>query len=214
MMTLIAFLLLLGIAVNFHEFGHFIVAKLCKIRVERFSFGFPPRLFGIKIGETDYCVSAFPFGGYVKVTGQDPSEPISGAGYEFNSKPVWQRMAVVFAGPGMNFISAYLLIVLALMIGISTLLPVIDVVTPNSPAEKAGFLPNDVLVSVNDAKIQSPELFVDLVFDHKGKDVKVGVKRDKQDLFLTMTVPEKIESMEDFGLDFKVPAIVVCDSTQ
>src|SRR5208283_6019040 len=161
--TILATILLLGIAIIFHEFGHFIVAKLLKIRVEQFSIGFPPRLIGIKFGETDYCISALPLGGYVKVTGQDPTEELTGADYEFNSRPPWQRMLVVLAGPVMNIITAYFLIVIALMIGVPTQSPRIDSITANSPAAKAGLQSDDLIVSVNGSSIQSSDQFDDLL---------------------------------------------------
>jgi len=103
----------LGILVFIHEFGHFILAKFVGIRVERFSLGFPPRMFGKKYGDTDYCISWVPLGGYVKMSGMiDESmdaDSIKGEPWEFMSKPVWQRFLVIFAGPLMNLVLAVLL---------------------------------------------------------------------------------------------------------
>jgi len=100
----------LGILVFIHELGHFILAKLVGIRVERFSLGFPPRMFGKKIGDTDYCVSWIPLGGYVKMSGMiDESmdkDSIKGEPWEFMSKPIYQRFLVIFAGPAMNILLA------------------------------------------------------------------------------------------------------------
>ena len=103
---LLPFVFVLGLLILAHEFGHFFLAKLSGIRVERFSIGFPPRLFGKKFGDTDYCVSAVPFGGYVKMSGMiDESmdrDSIKGEPYEFMSKPLWIRSLVIFAGPAFN----------------------------------------------------------------------------------------------------------------
>src|SRR5882672_3754810 len=108
-----AFIFLLGTAVVLHEFGHFIVAKLFKIRVETFSAGFGPRLIGKKWGHTDYRISAIPLGGYVKLGGDDSNAAIEGEGAtdipeceRFNLRPRWQRILVAVAGPVMNILTA------------------------------------------------------------------------------------------------------------
>src|SRR6266853_6105641 len=110
---ILAFIFILGAAVTLHEFGHFIVAKLLKIRVETFSFGFGPRLLGGKIGDTDYRISAIPLGGYVKLGGDESNAPIEGEGAadipaheRFDLRPRWQRVLVAIAGPVMNVITA------------------------------------------------------------------------------------------------------------
>src|SRR5512136_2040788 len=108
-------LITIGVLVFVHELGHFLAAKLFRMRVERFSVGFPPRAFGKKIGETDYCVSYIPIGGYVKISGMiDESFDASFAGrppqpWEFRAKPIWQRMVVISAGVVMNVLLAYLI---------------------------------------------------------------------------------------------------------
>ena len=111
MLTFLIFLAVLAILVLSHEFGHFIVAKLLKIRVETFSVGFGPRLFGKKWGQTDYRVSAIPLGGYVRVIGLGPDESTVTEGTSREAPPVgkrWQRALVLLAGPGMNFALAIL----------------------------------------------------------------------------------------------------------
>src|ERR671919_92898 len=109
----LAFIFILGSAVVLHEFGHFIVAKLFKIRVETFSVGFGPRLFGRKWGHTDYRVSAIPLGGYVKLGGDESNAPLEGASAadipreeRFDLRPRWQRILVALAGPVMNVLTA------------------------------------------------------------------------------------------------------------
>src|SRR4249920_1682355 len=107
---LFAAVLVLGVIIILHEFGHFLVARYFKIRVETFSVGFGPRLIGFRRGDTDYRVSAFPLGGYVKMAGDTPSESLTGAPHEFLSKPKWQRFLVASAGPIMNVILAVVLL--------------------------------------------------------------------------------------------------------
>src|SRR6185436_3851796 len=109
----LAFIFILGAAVTLHEFGHFLVAKLFKIRVETFSFGFGPRLLGRKWGHTDYRISAIPLGGYVKLGGDESNAPIEGDGASdipaherFDLRPRWQRILVAIAGPVMNILTA------------------------------------------------------------------------------------------------------------
>src|SRR5205823_6435697 len=137
-----AFALVLGVLVFVHEFGHYAVAKLCKVRVETFSLGFGKRLVGFRRGDTDYRISLLPLGGYVKMAGENPLEERTGDPGEFMSHPRWQRFLVAIAGPVMNIILA-----IAVLTGLYMFhhnypayqrVPV-DVVwvTPNSPAAKA-----------------------------------------------------------------------------
>jgi regulator of sigma E protease len=147
-------LIVLGIIIVIHEFGHFAVAKFFKIKVETFSVGFGPRLVGFRRGETDYRISALPLGGYVKMSGENPGDTITGDPREFLSKPKWQRFLVAAAGPLMNIILAFVLLTGLLMYG--TEVPeffnneaVVGIVTPNSPAAAAGIQLNDHIVSMN-----------------------------------------------------------------
>src|SRR5258707_11376756 len=154
----LAFILILGSAVVLHEFGHFIVAKFFKIRVETFSLGFGPRLFGKKFGQTDYRVSAIPLGGYVKLGGDESNAPIEGESApdipqheRFDLRPRWQRIAVALAGPIMNILTALTIPLAAgLLYGIpSTPTPVVSSVASAGAAEFAGLRPGDRIVSFN-----------------------------------------------------------------
>src|SRR5262245_19692422 len=147
-------LIVLGVIIVIHEFGHFAVAKLFKIKVETFSVGFGPRLIGFRRGETDYRISALPLGGYVKMSGENPGDNITGDPREFLSKPKWQRFLVAAAGPIMNIVLAFALLVGLLMYG--TQMPeylnnqaVVGVVTPDSPAAQAGIRLNDRIVPLD-----------------------------------------------------------------
>src|ERR1700716_358634 len=155
MNTLIGIALVLGLMIMIHEWGHFIVGRLFKVRVDVFSIGFGPRLFGWKRGATDYRISALPFGGYVRMAGQDLSEVDSndvaptGAPDELMSKPRWQRALVSFAGPAVNLIVPVLL--LGGFFWIKGLpypsyldnAPVIATMKANDPLAKAGVAPGD-----------------------------------------------------------------------
>ena len=142
----LAFIFILGSAVVLHEFGHFIVAKLLKIRVETFSVGFGPRLFGFKRGHTDYRVSAVPLGGYVKLGGDESNAPLEGASSQnipanemFNLRPRWQRICVALAGPVMNVLTALAIpFAGAMMYGVpATPSPVVYYIQPGGAADNA-----------------------------------------------------------------------------
>src|SRR6266446_705609 len=154
----LAFIFILGSAVVIHEFGHFIVAKLFKIRVETFSVGFGPRLFGKKWGQTDYRVSAIPLGGYVKLGGDESNAPLEGAGAtdipakeRFDLRPRWQRILVALAGPVMNILTA-LAIPFAggLIYGVPAVpAPIVSSMARGGAAEAAGLQRGDRIVAFN-----------------------------------------------------------------
>jgi regulator of sigma E protease len=136
-----------------HELGHFIMAKLFKIRVEAFAIGFGPKLFGFRKGETEYKVCAVPLGGYVKMTGENPGEDLTGGIEEFLSRPKWQRFLVAVMGPVMNILLALFLLTILFYfkfeIPASRYEPVIvGMISTGSPAEKAGIQPGDRIVAV------------------------------------------------------------------
>ncbi|HTV82764.1 MAG TPA: RIP metalloprotease RseP [Acidobacteriaceae bacterium] len=151
LVSIISFLIVLSILVVVHELGHYIVAKLCGVRVETFSLGLPPRLFGFKYGDTDYCVSALPFGGYVKMAGELPGSETTGDPHEVSSRPRWQRILIAVAGPVANFILAFALMAGFYMMHNEVLLymdqpAVLDVVPQNSAAARAGLRSGDRIV--------------------------------------------------------------------
>jgi regulator of sigma E protease len=162
MTTILAFVFVLGVMIFFHELGHFLVAKKVGVRVEKFSLGFGPKLVGFKKGETEYLISAFPLGGYVKMAGENPGEEITGAKYEFSSRSVLERMGIVTAGPGMNLILAFLFISLVFMIGRQTPKyltekPVIGWVEKDSYGELAGLEVGDQIVKINSEPVSTWE---------------------------------------------------------
>ncbi|HEY0263759.1 MAG TPA: RIP metalloprotease RseP [Granulicella sp.] len=157
MSTIIELAIVLGIMVLVHEFGHFIVAKLCGVRVEIFSIGMGKRLFGVRRGDTDYRVSLLPLGGYVKMAGDVPGEAPSGDPGEFNAHPRWQRVLVALAGPVANFVLAFIL-----MTGVSMLHNEVqeyvngpaqtDYVSADTPAAKTGIHSGDLIVHYDNAE--------------------------------------------------------------
>jgi regulator of sigma E protease len=147
-------LIVLGVIIVIHEFGHFAVAKLFNIRVETFSVGFGPRLIGFRRGETDYRISALPLGGYVKMAGENPGEAITGDPREFLSKPKWQRFLVAAAGPFMNVLLAFILLTGLLMYGMEVpevlnSQAVVGYVKPDSPAAHSGIQSEDRIAVID-----------------------------------------------------------------
>src|SRR5450432_2633989 len=147
-LNIAAFIFVLGVLVFVHEFGHYAVAKLFKVRVEVFSLGFGKRLIGFHRGDTDYRISLLPLGGYVKMAGENPMEDRTGDSGEFMSHPRWQRFLVAIAGPAMNIILAF--VVLAVLytfhheyLAFSKSPVDVVFVTPGSAAEKAGLRVGD-----------------------------------------------------------------------
>src|SRR5437016_6152689 len=138
--NLFAFVLVLGFLIFAHEAGHFFMAKLFRVRVLVFSFGFGQRLFGFKRGDTDYRVSLIPLGGYVRMAGDTPEEGRTGDPDEFLSKPKWQRFLILLAGPFMNLIIAVVFLAIISMVGTESLIirPVIGEISPGKPAARAG----------------------------------------------------------------------------
>jgi regulator of sigma E protease len=159
--NLLAFIIVLGVLIYAHEAGHFVMAKLFRVRVLVFSFGFGKRLFGFRKGETDYRVSLIPLGGYVRMAGDTPEETQGGDPGEFLSKPKWQRFLILFAGPFVNLLIAIVFIAALSMVGAeqAVIKPILGEVLPNKPAARAGLQVGDRIVSINGEPIRD---FMDL----------------------------------------------------
>jgi len=208
----LAFIFILGSAVVLHEFGHFIVAKLLKIRVETFSVGFGPRLFGRKWGHTDYRVSAIPLGGYVKLGGDDSNAPLEGATAQdippnemFNLRPRWQRVLVALAGPVMNVLTALAIpFVGAMMYGVpATPAPVVYYVQTGGAAQQAGLKEGDRIISFNGTENPSWDSINADALLSPSRPLPVIVERNGQQVSLTITPTARTEDGETAGfLDF------------
>lgn len=180
----------LGLVIFFHELGHFAVAKWCNVYVERFSIGFGPILFGWKWAETEYALSAIPFGGYVKMLGQDDSDPSQLTNEElaadprsYSAKPVWQRMAIISAGVTMNLITAILFFAIAFHYGVQVSPPIVGEVRPGMPAWVAGIESGDRIEKINGRKVAS---FADISLNTALSDSTVrleGIRRDGKTTF-------------------------------
>lgn len=185
-MTIISFLLVLSLLVFVHEFGHFIVAKLTGIKVEEFGFGYPPRLLTIaRRGDTEYTLNAIPFGGFVRMLGEeDPSHPDS-----FAAKSKLTRAAALLAGPLMNVGLAFLLFVGVGLAGFDIPIGSVAIVdvAPGSPAAEANLQEGDVVLSIDGLPVRNTYELSRYTSERLGEEVTLSIKRDERTLPVSLT---------------------------
>jgi regulator of sigma E protease len=200
--------LVLGVMILVHEWGHFIAARLCGVRVDVFSIGFGPRLFGWKRGATDYRLSLIPLGGYVRMAGQDPTEVDSsnqliptGAPDELMSKPRWQRALISLAGPAVNLIFPVLLLA-SYFVVIGVPYPAwedqpvqVTSVPKDSPAAAAGLQPGDKVVAINGERVSNWEQ-ADKVLSKLVPNSKLSIEIENASGHRTIDVPVQAKDAE------------------
>ncbi len=204
--SIIAFLIMIGVLITIHEFGHFLFARLFGVKVEVFSIGFGPPIFKWKGKETEYQIAVIPLGGYVKMYGEDSmTEPVQGEvdqkAFEdprsFHAKPRWQKMMIAFAGPLFNIVLAIFLFAFVYMIGIKE--PaymnepvVVGYVEKGSFAEKAGIKPFDKILAIDGKPVKNWKEFTITIGMKAGKSVVLTIERNGEKIFAPITVPENI----------------------
>lgn len=191
---IVAGAIVLGVLVLLHEWGHFIVAKLCGVRVDIFSIGFGPRIWGTKRGDTDYRLSVLPLGGYVKMAGDNPIEERAGEPYEFLSRPRWQRFLIAIAGPAMNILVALVILwVVYAFVGNPVdayLHQPAQVVAVPKDAPSSGVQPNDQIVAVNGMKAAKWEdVLTAMEMAKPGDTISLVVLRNGSQQTLSVKVP-------------------------
>ena len=219
-MSIVIFIVILLVLVLVHEWGHFFTAKSFGIRVDEFGFGFPPRLFGFRKGETEYTLNLFPIGGFVKIFGESPDEEsLNGPDRErsFVNKSKWKQAIILFAGVFMNFLLAWMVLSFGFMSGIPTSVGsavpghelenvnlLVVSVAPNSPAETAGLKPGDAIVTVSILSSEigeegknlqeiNPEMLKAFIVSHPNQEIEIGYTRGKnhQDVKFVNIIPVK-----------------------
>ncbi|WP_456437403.1 RIP metalloprotease RseP [Desulfurobacterium sp.] len=204
MVTLLAFVIALGVLITIHEAGHFAAAKFFDVEVETFSIGFGPPILKKKIGETEYVIAAIPLGGYVKMAGENPDEPVK-SNRDFYAKPPWQRIVIALAGPVMNLLLAIFLFSAVYTIG--RYIPTYRIKAP-----KVGFVPanstlkqGDIIEEVNGKKVKTWEDFEKIVALNPDKTLKLLIKRNGKEI----TVNVKTEKDNETGTGFinVIPAL-------
>ena len=191
MTTVVAFLFVLGVLIFVHELGHCLAAKRLGVRVLTFSLGFGPKLFSFHRGDTDYCISIIPLGGYVKMAGENPEDPRSGQPDEFLSKTKWERFQILIMGPVMNILLTLVVTTVALLQGMEVPAyedqpPVVGAVLPDSPAEHVGIRAGDRLLTVAGEKAATWEAFNIAIGMRPNRDVPVTLLRDGQPVSVTV----------------------------
>jgi len=191
--TLLAFLFVLGVLVFIHEAGHFLMARWHGVRVITFSLGFGPKLLKWTRGSTEYCVSAIPLGGYVKLAGESAEEERSGAADEFMSKSKWVRFQVYLMGPVMNVVLAFVLTTAVLYNGADvplypTSTPVIGIITQGSPAEKSGLKVGDTIFNIGGKPVKTWDDVATNILPKAGQSISITVERAGQ-MYATTIVP-------------------------
>ena len=191
MTTLLAFLFVLGVLIFVHELGHFLAARRHGVRVLTFSLGFGPKILTVKRGDTEYCISAVPLGGYVKMAGENPEDPRSEEPDEFLSKTKWQRFQILFAGPAMNIILAVVVLAFVLAQGAQVAVyldqpPVVGSVVAGSPGEQAGLKKGDRLLTVAGSEVATWEDLLIAIGTRPGRDVSLTLLRDGRTIAATV----------------------------
>ncbi len=210
--AILAILFVLGVAINIHEFGHFMVAKFFGMRVEAYSFlGLGPRLFGIKIGHTDYRISAIPLGAYVKLYGDDATGPLEGKADEpvepvpegelYELRPRWQKFLVMLGGPFMNIVLALAIpFTMAIIYGVpANPAPIVGFVKPAGAADIAGIKAGDRIVNFDGVENPSWDRIQDDALLVPEKDVPIAVERNGQRTSLTIKPTKVTENGQSGG---------------
>ena len=198
--AIVAFIVLIGVMVVVHEFGHFAVAKLLGVRVEQFAIGFGKRLFGFRKGDTDYRINLLPLGGYVKMSGENPMDERTDDPGEFMNHPRWHRFLIAIAGPTMNILLAIFLLTTVYMVHYEYPVymdkaAVIDGVRKGSAAAQAGILPGDRVVKVEGIMNPTWEQLQPRVFISPNQPIAITIQRGDQLLEKTI-VPKPVTTSE------------------
>jgi len=200
--TVVSTIIVLGILVFVHEFGHFLLAKRLGVGVLTFALGFGTKLIGRKIGETEYKICAIPLGGYVKLVGENPEEEVKeeDRSRSFSFQPIWKRALIISAGPFFNFfLAAVLFSLVNLLIGIpSSPIAKIGEVSAGFPAEEAGLKKGDLVLSIDGEEVSQWEDLSKIIRGSKGKELHLKVKRESE-IFETKVTPKPTIQKNLFG---------------
>jgi regulator of sigma E protease len=204
LIVLIEFMFALSVLILVHEWGHFITARKCGVKVEQFALGFGPKLFGWTYEGCEYCLCAIPLGGFVKMAG-DERDKCSGKSDEYFTKSAGQRALIILMGPVVNILLAYVCFWFVFVIGYPDMdlssqkvAPVVGQILEHSPAQKAGLKLGDRITSINGQPITRWAQLPDLVSNSTGEDLVLSIERAKQDIKVSIA-PEETQQQDIFG---------------
>lgn len=199
--NIISFAVVLGVLIFAHEFGHFLLAKLMGVGVEKFSLGFGPRIVSRKIGMTEYMISAIPLGGYVKMVGEAPDQELDDSllPLSFSHKPLFKRSLIVLAGPVFNLLlSVAIFFVFFQIFGLPIVKPEVGEVQQGMPAHESGILTGDRVVSIDGGRVTRWDEMAALIKQSGGRPLSIEILRGDSTLFVKV-VPKLVSSRDLFG---------------
>ena len=213
--SILSVIILLGILIFAHEFGHFLVAKYSGVGVLKFSLGFGPKLIGKKVGETEYRISLIPLGGYVKLLGESENEelPQGDERRSFFKQPVWKRATIVAAGPIFNFLLAIVIFAIVYMAGVPALTTHISAVQDGSPAFEAGIREGDSIAAIDGKEIARWEKLAEIISKSDGRELHVTIARGDQ-LRDVVLKPRLYQAKNIFGEEIESYKIGVSPSSE
>lgn len=211
MFSLIYFLAVLSVLVLVHEIGHFMTAKRIGVRVEKFSFGFGPKVWSVKMGDTEYMLSLIPLGGYVKMAGDDPTEKLSNQKWEFLSRSVFDRFKIIFAGPLLNYILAFVVFSVIFMFGSPTATTEVGSILKGYPAEAKGMLVGDKIIAIDGKEVRYWEDMTELIHKHQEGPMNILVRRGQADI--DIEIMPVVRTVKDiFGKETKIALVGISPS--
>ena len=216
LLSIILFLLVLSVLVIIHEFGHFIAARKMGVKVEKFSFGFGPKLLGIKRGETEYIISLVLLGGYVKMAGDEPASAV-GRPWEFLSKSVGQRFGIIFSGPLLNYLLGFVLFWFVFFAGSPVATSKVGSVLKGYPAETSKILAGDRIIAVDGKTTKYWEELTDIIHNKKEGDLTLKVERSTPSGVRTLEMklmPQRKEITDIFGKKRAISLIGIAPSDE
>ncbi len=214
----ISAIVVLGVLIIVHEYGHYWMARKMGVLVERFSIGFGREIWKKKVGETEYILAWIPFGGYVKMHGAEDDETLENAGQEesqitydpqkaYNEKPIWKRLLIIAAGPVANLIFAAILFSFVYMVGIPMPDTKIREVLKDTPAQSIGLMAGDRILEIDGTKIKDWATLSEMIGSSPGKELDLLIERESGEIITKRVIPESKKSKTIFGEDIEVGRI-------
>jgi len=213
MMGLLSVAIVFSILILVHEFGHFWMARRVGVKVEVFSLGFGPKLFSFKRSDIEYRISAIPFGGYVKMAGEEPTEDRRGERWEFLSQTVGNRLKIIFAGPLLNYLLGFILFSMVFYIGYPSLTTKIGELLDGYPAKESGIRTGDKIIAIDGRAVRNWEEMTEIVHKKTGGAISLTLVRDGKEFSIKLS-PKVKEVKNILGQKIKIGLIGIAPSEE